>query len=150
MSNFRRSFTFVEAIITILIIGILAGVVLPRFMQGGLLEKLFLRSSSSQIASDIRYTRQLAITNANNYIIKFNFVGNEYSIYKGSILPQNQVGETKKISAEAACSGTGQFGFNYLGKCVFIGSGLFIIQGTSQYKISVEPPTGAVVIEKLS
>jgi type II secretory pathway pseudopilin PulG len=150
MSDSKSSFTFVEAIFAILIIGILAGVVLPRFIKQGFIEGLTLRRTSSQIASDIRYTRQLAITNANHYLIKFNFVQNEYSIYKGSILPQNKIGETKKISAQASCSGTDQFDFYSLGNCVFSGNGLLIIQGTSQYKISVELPTGAVVIEKLS
>ena len=79
----KKSFTLVEAILTIVIMGILAGVILPHFVKEGFLGDLTLRSTVSQIASDIRYARQLAITNAAQYSIKFNFGLKEYRIYKG-------------------------------------------------------------------
>lgn len=150
MDDLKRSFTLVEAILAILIIGILAAVILPRFGQDDFVGGLTLRATSSQIASDIRYTRQLAITNSNHYLIKFDFVQKEYKIYKNSISPGNQIGVTKKISSAVTCTGTDQFDFYSLGNCLFSGTGLIISQGASQYKISVEIPTGVAVIEKLS
>ena len=147
-----RSFTVVEAILTIVIMGILAMVVLPRFVKTGFIAGLTLRSTSSQIASDIRYTRRLAITNSSHYIIKFDFSQKEYKIYKDSISPENQIGETKKISPDITLTGTDQFDFYSLGNCQLspISDGLLLSLNTSQYKITAEPPTGAVIVEKIS
>lgn len=143
-------FTLVEAILTIAIMGILAMVVLPHFVKEGFLGGLRLRSTTSQIASDIRYTRQLAITNSGHYLIQFDFNQREYRIYKDSALPANQIGETKKIPQETNCSGTSQFDFYSLGNGQFSGTGLLISEGTNQNRILVEIPTGVVVIEKIS
>lgn len=145
MHGQKRSFTLVEVILTIAIMGILAAVVLPRFGKA-FIEDLTVRSASSQIASDIRYTRRLAITNAGHYLIKFNLTQNEYNI----ISPNNQTIETKKIPSNISCSGTDQFDFYSLGNCLFAGEGLSLSLSASQYNITAEPPTGAVVVEKIS
>ena len=150
MLSSKNSFSLVEAILTVIVIGILAAIVLPHFVKEGFVGSLSLRSTSSQIASDIRLTRQLAVTNSGHYLIQFDFSQGEYRIYKNSILPANQVGETKTIPSDLTCSGTSQFDFYSLGNCAFSGSGLSVVQGSSQYQISVETPTGAVVIEKIS
>ncbi len=135
---------------TTVIMSILAAVVLPHFIKEGFIKGLTLRSIASQSASDIRYTRQLAITNSSRYLIKFDFSLKEYNIYKDSIFSGNQIGETKRIPEGIIYSGTDQFDFYALGNCVFSGTGTFLSSGASQYKISVESPTGAVVIEKIS
>lgn len=145
----KNSFTLTEVILTLIIIGILAAVVLPRFGIG-LVSTSKLRSTVSQIASDIRYTRQLAITNSAHYLINFNLTLKEYNIYQDSISPANQIGETKKISSEISLSGTNQFDFYAIGNVIFAGSGLSLSLNTSQYTITAEPPTGAVIIEKIS
>jgi len=129
---------------------LLAAVVLPRFIKGGFREGLSLRTTTSEIASNLRYARQLAITNSGHYIIKFNFVLKEYTIYINSVSAGNQIGETKKLSDSLTYAGTDQFDFYSLGNCVFLGAGISLSFGTSQYQISVESPTGAVVIEKIS
>lgn len=146
----KKSFTLVEAILTIAIMGILAAVVLPRFVKGGFIAGLTLRTAASQITSDIKYTRRLAITHSRTYIIKFDFIQKEYKIYRDSISAENQVGETKKISSQIICTGTDQFDFYSLGNVFFVGEGLLLSLNTSQYKIIAELPTGAVVVEKIS
>ena len=147
MRFFKKSFTLVEVILAITIMGILAAIVLPRFGKEGFVGSLTLRTTTSQVASDIRYTRQLAITKTNHYYIKFNFTTKEYAIYDNNNI---QVGETKKISKDLTYSGTVQFDFYSLGNCVFTGTGLILSLGTNQNGITVETPTGAVVIEKIS
>ncbi len=146
----KKSFTLVEAILTVAIIGIMALVVLPRFGKEGFLEGLSLRSTASQVASDIRYTRSLAVANSGHYLVKFDFTRKEYKIYKDSVLPTNQVGETKKIPSDITCSGTDQFEFFALGNAIVMPPGLSISLGTAQYRIAAEQPTGAVVVEKIS
>lgn len=143
----KRSLSLVEAILTIAIIGILAGILLPHFVKRSFLNDLKLRSATSQIASDIRYARQLAITNNGHYLISFNCTAKEYKIYNNTNLPSNQIGETKKISSDVTCSGTSQFDFYDLGNCLFSGTGIKLSLGTQNSNISVETPTGAVLIE---
>jgi prepilin-type N-terminal cleavage/methylation domain-containing protein len=150
MHGLKRAFTLVEAILTIAIMGILAMVILPHFVKEGFIGNLTFRSATSQIASDIRYTRQLAVTNSGYYLIRFDFNQREYKIYKGSALPANQVGETKEIPEDVNCSGTNQFDCDYLGGCNFNGTGLLISEGANQNRILVDTPTGAVIIEKIS
>lgn len=142
--------TLIEAVLTIVIIALLSAVVMPRFIKDGFISGLSLRTSVSQIASDIRYVRQLAITNSGHYIVKFDFTQKEYNIYINSISAENKIGETRKLSGDVAYSGTDQFDYYALGNCVFLGAGMSLSFGTSQYQISVEPPIGALVIEKIS
>jgi len=146
----RKAFTYVEAVLSILIFGILAAIILPHFVKEGFLGSLSLRAATTEITSDIRYTRQLAITNTGHYLIKFDFSAKEYKIYKDSIAPQNQTGQTKQISSQINCSGTDQFDFYSLGNCTFLGTGLLLSQGTSQNRVSAETTTGVVVVEKVS
>lgn len=145
-----KAFSLVEVILTVAIIGVLASVLLPRFIKAGFIEGLTLRKATSQISSDIRYTRQLAITNAIRHIIRFDFARREYRIYQDSVSSTNQVGETKTVPPNTSCSGTSQFDFYPLGNAVSSGTGLNLTLDTHQYRITVEPPSGAVVVEKIS
>ncbi len=146
----KKSFTLAELVAAIFIMGLLAAIVLPRFVKWGFVGSLTLRTAAAQATSDIRYARQLAVTNAGHYLINFDFVAGEYKIYKDSISPANQIGETKKIPSGVTGSGTGRFDFYALGNCLFSGAGLLLSLSTGQYQISAEPTTGAVVIEKIS
>jgi len=146
----KSAFTLTEAIFTILIVGVLAAIVIPRLTRAGFITSLGLRSATSQIASDMRYTRHLAITNSVTHLIKFDCAQKEYKIYLRSIAPGNQIGVTKKIPSDITCSGTDQFTFGYIGSCTFAGGGLSLFLNTSQYDIKVDPPLGAVLIEKVS
>ena len=130
-----------------MIMGILAAIVLPRFGKAGFAGSLTLRTVTSQIASDIRYTRQLAITKASRHYIKFTFP-TEYAIYDNNGI---KIGETKKIPSAVACSGTSQFDFSSIGACT-LGGGTYLSlsSGTNQNRITAETSTGAVVVEKIS
>lgn len=150
MKRKQSAFTLIEAILTVAVIGILAAVILPRFIKGGFIQTTVLRTAVSAIAADIRYTRRLAVTHAGHYLIRFDFNLKEYRVYKDSISPANQIGETKNVHPKALLSGTEQFDFYSLGNAIFSGTGLNIsTDGTQQYRITVEPPSGAVFVEKL-
>lgn len=144
----KRAFTLVEAILGIVIVGILASIILPRFIKEGFISNLTLRTATSQIASDIRYTRSLAVTHSLNHIIDFNFKTKEYRIYRDRVSSNNQIGETKKIPEDISCSGTDQFVFYPLGNCSYKGQGISLSLSSGQYTIKVEPPSGVVVIDK--
>jgi len=151
MHGEKSAFTLIEAILTVAVIGILAAVILPRFIKQDFIHGPVLRSVTSGIAADIRYARRLAVTHSGHYLIKFDFNLKEYRIYKDNISPENQVGEIKKVSADVSLAGTEQFDFYSLGNAIFNGTGLNIFTDeTHQYRITVEPPSGAVFVEKLS
>jgi prepilin-type N-terminal cleavage/methylation domain-containing protein len=150
MQHKHNAFTLIEAILTVAVIGILAAVILPRFIKGGFIQGPLSRSAVSVISADIRYTRRLAVTHAGHFLIRFDFNAKEYRIYKDSISPANQVGETKKVHPDILLSGTEQFDFYSLGNAIFSGTGLNIsTDETHQYRLAVEPPSGAVFVEKL-
>ncbi|MEW6101771.1 MAG: prepilin-type N-terminal cleavage/methylation domain-containing protein [Candidatus Omnitrophota bacterium] len=150
MVAFRRAFTLVEAILTIAIIAILAMVVLPRFTKESFVDSLTLRSATSRLASDIRYTRQLAITDSSRHYILFDFAQKKYFIYRDGS-PPVLIGETMDIDSKINLAGTARFDFEALGNCLsYSGGGLSLSIGALQNRISVEIVTGAVVIEKIS
>ncbi len=144
----KKGFSLVEVILTLLVLGILSAVVIPRFGGNNFLGEFGLKGISSQIASDIRLTRQLAITQSDHYLIKFNCAQKEYNIYKASALPENAIQESKKLPSNVSCSGTTQFDFYPIGNCIFSGSGLVLSSGGKQRSVTVEPPSGAVLIEE--
>jgi len=151
MQRQRNAFTLIEAILTVAVIGILAAVILPRFIKADFIRGSVLSVATSGVAADIRYTRRLAVTHSSHYLIKFDFALREYRIYQDSLSPDNQVGQTKKIPAEVFLAGTEQFDFYSLGNAIFSGNGLNISTDEAhQYRITVEPPSGAVIVEKIS
>ncbi len=144
----KKGFSLVELILTLVILGIFSAVIIPRFGGKDFLGEFGLKGISSQIASDIRLTRQLAITQSSHYLIKFDCAQKEYNVYKASALPENAIQESKKLPSNVNCSGTTQFDFYPIGNCIFSGSGLVLSSGTKQRTVTVEPPSGAVLIEE--
>lgn len=156
----KKAFTLTEVIITIAIVAILAAVTLPRIGGRDYLKLLELRTISYQLASDIRYTRRLAISNSRNYFIQI--VTNEdgtktYDIYEGT--PELPVGKfmvrsfPQTIPAAINVTGATEFTFQpfgnpRLGGIVTLGSVRLRGQDYS-YEITVEPVTGAAITRAL-
>lgn len=145
------SYTTIEVLLIIILMGIWLGITLPRFGGLGLFDRSRLNSTVYNVASDIRQARGLAITNAATYIIDFDFTNNEYKIYKNSVAPANQIGDTHSVFKQITLSGTNQFSFSSLGSAGFPGSGIItlLVAGADQYNLSVIPATGAVKIQKI-
>ena len=76
------SYTTLEILLVIIVLAVLVAIVLPRFGAGDLLNKQSLKTIAYNIASDIRATRQLAMSNAQTwtYSIQFDFAQKQYSI----------------------------------------------------------------------
>ncbi|RKY32172.1 MAG: hypothetical protein DRP74_03180 [Candidatus Omnitrophota bacterium] len=144
------SYTSVELLLVIILIGVWVAVVLPRFNGGDLFKKAKLKTAAYNIVSDIRFVRNLAITNAKTYIIDFDFVQNEYRIYKESVAAENQVEETRIIPEVVSCSGENQLNFSSLGSVSFAADGVInLTSGRGQYRIMVIHATGSAYIENL-
>lgn len=148
----KRAYTTPEVILVILLIAVCLAITLPRFGAGAVFNNYRLKTTVYNIASDMRLARQEAISNASTYIIKFDFAQNEYRVYKGSIAPANQVGETRAIPKQVAGSGTDEYSFTSLGEANWpsgTGQVTFSTSGGWQYRITVTRATGTARLEKL-
>jgi Tfp pilus assembly protein FimT len=149
MGTARRAYTTLEVILIVLLIAVWLGVTLPRFGAGGLLNKSRLKTTVYNIASDMRSARNSAITNARNYIVKFDFAKapQEYQLYQWSIAESNQVGDTETMPSGVRGSGIDQWTFSSLGD-TGTGAITFTIASGEKWTIAVIGPTGTVRIQK--
>ncbi|CUV65953.1 conserved hypothetical protein, putative N-terminal methylation [Sulfurovum sp. enrichment culture clone C5] len=131
---FRKAFTMIEAIMVIVVMGIIAAVAIPR------LENDSLQEASDQILSDIRYTQHLAltddVTNPNDnewqrhfWRIQFQNMAASNTGWTYSVGSSRDVGGTNIDLAEAAIDpldgrpifGLRTFGNTQVSPKVFIG-----------------------------
>lgn len=65
----RRGFTFVELLLVVMVLGIMAGVAVPRFQAA--LNGVALEAASKRLVANLRYARQEAITGGQQLGIEF-------------------------------------------------------------------------------
>ena len=66
----RKGFTLIEMMTTIVIVGIIASMAVPRFMIA--YERMEFRSANKEITSSLRLARSLAISNKEIYGVNFD------------------------------------------------------------------------------
>jgi hypothetical protein len=103
-------------VLILLLLGISAAVVLPRFGGGDFMRRLELKTAASGIAADMRHTRALAVAESEDHELEFDFQDRTYGIYDDS---GDLVGEIKSIPSHINLSGTTRFTFKPLGNCSF-------------------------------
>ena len=78
--NFGKSgFSLIETVMVIVIVGILAGLAIPRFDS---FFNIKLDGAVKKLVLDIRYIQQLAVARHENYAITFNTGNNTYRGYR--------------------------------------------------------------------
>jgi type II secretory pathway pseudopilin PulG len=77
----KKSYTIIELIMVIVIVGILAASSIPRFQSFYYIK---LNGAMKKVASDIRYAQQLAISRHESYNIIFNTATEAYEIRRVS------------------------------------------------------------------
>ena len=147
-------FTFVEAVMVILLLVVLAVVAYPRFAA---VDTARVNGAAMVIAADIRYTQSLAITTRVNHRIVFSSSTNSY------IVERDNAGTWQTATHPAkggnfyialhddfpgvVLNSSYTIEFNYLGEPVVGGGGSFVISygGSSPAKtISIVANTGRV------
>ena len=142
----RSGFTFVEAILVIVITGILAGIAIPMLDVFG---RNLAYITARQIVTDLRYTRTLAVTSGTRHYLRFFPAGGDvdgeytsYAIYRDGV--SDPIDNTaKSISVRVNCSSTPEeIGISYLGVRT-TGDGLITLTDENQtYRVGFNAAVG--------
>ena len=127
-----RGFTIIELIMVVVLIGILAVSIVPKFVDTSAFS---LTGAAAMVAADIRYTQELAMSTNSSKTIVFTTSNNYYTVDSRNVdLPS-------KVSIS---SGT-TFTFNSLGEPTTGGGSSVILSAGAETKtITVEDYTGRV------
>jgi prepilin-type N-terminal cleavage/methylation domain-containing protein len=137
--RYRESgFTFFEILMVIIITGVLAAVVLPRFLSSSIGGSL----AAGVVASDITFT-QLEAMNKNRPL-SVNFV-TAYSYTYGDGLSR----DLRKINPSLTVSAGGEVTFNSLGEPVGLTDveTITVTDGIDTVSIRIEPYTGKLTLQ---
>ena len=143
----KAGFSLAELIIIVLILGVLSLIAVPK-LQFATLRRQKADTVASKIVTDLRFTRQLAITNAaeNTTGYQMNMTGggpyNGYDIVNSETF---EIVESYSIDSDISCTGGNLFKFGPLGN-LLSGSGtqLTVSSEGKSFTITIVSPTGMV------
>lgn len=147
MTKKNNAHTLVELIIIVVMLGALALIAIPRLQFGAIYRKQA-DTVARKIVTDLRRTRQLAISNAatNPNGFALNMTGappySDYRIVDGNGTPIPN--GTFSIDSKISCSGGASFQFGPLGNLTGSDSGLTVSANGKIFTISITPATGMI------
>ncbi|MFA6918592.1 MAG: GspH/FimT family protein [Patescibacteria group bacterium] len=107
----KLGFSLTEMLIVISIIGIVSLISLPVYKN--ITPNIILNSSVRDMASDLRYAQQLAVTEQKIYSVQFNVLANSYRIFQadsGEVIRSRDINSQVKInSVSGLTSSTASF-----------------------------------------
>jgi len=140
-----KAFTLIELLFVIVVIAVLAAVAVPR-VGVPFTKKAKLRVTARRMLSDLRYTRRLAITNAEDYRLNVNSTTKEYKIYDAG---NTQIGNTQTIDQDITISADKNFIFEPLGNASSSSDTTVSFSSDgNQITITVTVSTGRVEMEE--
>ena len=96
----QPGFSLMELLIVISIIGIISLIGLPVYKS--ITPNIALNSSVRDMASDLRYAQQLAVTEQKIYSVRFNILDNNYYIFQadsGAVIKSRNINSQVKINS---------------------------------------------------
>ena len=127
-----RGFTLVEIIMVVVLMGILAVSVVPKFVDTSAFS---LAGGAAMATADIRYTQELAMGTHNSKTIVFTTSNNYYTVNS----------QTVNLPSKVTISSGATFTFNSLGEpTAGGGSSVTLSAGAEAKTITVESYTGRV------
>ena len=147
MVKVSDGYSLLEILLVVTIIGIFASVAVPYFGTG-LMQRMNTYTTARQIASDLTYTRTLAVAANKNHILRFYPAESPYTQYKIFLSDggEVQVGHTREIDGNIVCTGGREYTFEPLGNATADGM-LSVTSGTYQYDVKVIAVTGRTYVD---
>jgi prepilin-type N-terminal cleavage/methylation domain-containing protein len=147
MKSERCAFTLIELLITVLLLGVLAFVAIPR-MQSSILSRFKSETLAQKIVTDLRLARNFAITDAAHNTSGFavQMTGaSPYRSYNIINLATGEVVSSHTIDNNVSCSGGSLFKFGPMGNLI-AGSGtqLLVEAAGKTFTIDIVAATGTV------
>lgn len=152
MGNFRcrsRGFTLVELVVTLIVLGILAAAVIPRFANPVGFNS---RGFSDEARAALQYARKVAVASRRNTCV--TQAGNTLSLTMAGqpgltqvcdqaiLQPQN--GAAYQITAPSGVSLSTPFGVAFDGQGRALAAAALTVSGDGSYVVTVEAGTGHV------
>ena len=116
-----KGFTLIESALVVIVIGMIAVIAIPKIIS---LDKHVVSITARQITADMRYARNLAVSNMANYVVTFSTDGLSYTKYEIFRVGDATPVKSRDIPAEVECTAAGDFGvaneltFTHLGSTV--------------------------------
>ncbi len=151
MKKSKDAFSLIELVAVVIILGVITMIAIPRF-SSDTLNRLAVKTTAREIASDMRLARSLAISNASinaqGYALEMTG-SSPYSGYRIINLTTAETVSTKTIPDEILCTGDSEFGFGPLGS-LSAGSGTALaVSGDGKaYTLTLTPATGSVTVQE--
>ncbi len=156
----EKGFTFIEAIVSVTIIGILAAVAVIRLNNGHGVE---ISSATRKVISDIQYAQDLAMTTGNHVKIQFDVANNSYQLFwsdgtpisnimgSGNFAVQYGTGSFSHVSITATGLEEGILAFDAIGQpysnTSLIANNQMVVELNGQKKIDITPYSGKLYVE---
>jgi len=143
----RSAFSVLEAIIVVTFIAVIAAIAVPR-LNFGIISRQRAECVARKIVTDLRRTRQHAITNAANnpegYAL--NMIGSApYGGYQIVRLGTSDTLDSCTIESRVSCKGGSNFEFGPLGNLKDGSSAELTVESEGRaFRISIVPATGAI------
>lgn len=142
----KRAFSLIEVMLSVVILGILAAISLPR-LNYAIISKHKADTTARTITSDLRRTRSLAITNAatNTSGFALNMIGSApYNSYRIVDLSDSSTVDTISLDSQVTCTGGNSFQFGPLGNRTGSTSSLTVSAQGKTLTINIISATGIV------
>ena len=148
LPTFQPGFTLIELVVVLVLLGILAAYVAPKFDSG---ESTTL-SQAELLAQNIRHAQAIAV--AQHKTLTVDVAGGSYSVKEGAaIINDPRSGSAFSVSLEeGVTSSTGSVDFDYMGRPLSGGSfissatSFTLASGAASSTVSVTPVTGFVSV----
>jgi len=147
-----KGFTLIEAILMMIIVGILAAVLMPR-IDFGLSGVASAEGAAQMIASDIRYVQECAMANRVSKTVRF-VIGQFAYTFDATVPPTNMLDPSGQLPSGVTITNNSTnpyiVTFNSLGEPIVGGAGWLEVTGGGQTKrITVENYTGKASIPSI-
>ena len=149
-NNSAKGFTLIESTLVVIVIGMIAVIAVPKMLS---MDRHVVNATARQMTADMRYARNLAVSNMADYVVRFSTDGSDYTKYEifrvGDATPvKSRDIPTDEVTCIAAGTFADNLTFTHLGNTVSTGPIISISEPEGFTRtISVISATGRVYLD---